>query len=478
MSWPRAPGPREDTPETLLEDLISFYLEGAGEGRLRVCRQATLTSRAQQLLDTGPPLQLYLPEEVAPDSGAPCFAQHIDHKLVRALEFLELVSIHLLLFPWRKEIRSLKTYTGSFAYWVRPVLSEHTLHTLLGRLGYMATSEVEFSLVQAISEEDIKQMVFEIFLTRVACEAVLRTPGRQLLGPGRERVAGPHHGPGSETGLQEALWEAQPGLDPSAGVGAKSALAEHPDARCSLPVTLNQPEVSTAPHGLLTGPLAPLGSLRHASTCSDSEEFLTCYSDLALHRTPLLPWDQPWSSLEGKQLQGPGPGPSPAPGEVAAASGSSGEQPWVPDGASECKGAIVPSQLRQRPRSCLSENSLAPKPDALPDPAALGMDTEPPSTSSEMEELCEHFTHLLRTSTPAGYLRDIPSPRVEEEGQSEPLVGPEPASKGGSPDGKVALLWRSPQASTSWTRAPSAYYVPLKGLEEPVPTRRSYTSHS
>lgn len=371
-----------------------------------------------------------------------------------------------------------QTYTGSFAYWVRPVLSEHTLHTLLGRLGYMATSEVEFSLVQAISEEDTKQMVFEIFLTRVACEAVLRTPGRQLLGPGRERVAGPHHRPGSEMGLQEALWEAQPGLDPSAGVGAKSALAEHPDARCSLPVALNQPEVSTAPHGLLTGPLFPLGSLRHASTCSDSEEFLTCYSDLALHRTPLLPWDQPWSSLEGKQLQGPGPGPSPAPGEVAAASGSSGEQPWVPDGASECKGATVPSQLRQRPRSCLSENSLAPKPDALPDPAALGMDTEPPSTSSEMEELCEHFTHLLRTSTPAGYLRDTPSPRVEEEGQSEPLVGPEPASKGGSPDGKVALLWRSPQASTSWTRAPSAYYVPLKGLEEPVPTRRSYTSHS
>ena len=108
MSWPRAPGPNEDSLETLLEDLISFYLEGAGEGRLGVCRQATLTSRAQQLLDTGPPLQLYLPEEVAPDSGASCSAHRINHKLVRALEFLELVSIHLLLFPWRKEIRSLK----------------------------------------------------------------------------------------------------------------------------------------------------------------------------------------------------------------------------------------------------------------------------------------------------------------------------------------------------------------------------------
>ncbi|XP_055269201.1 protein BEAN1 [Moschus berezovskii] len=436
MSWPWAPGPNEDALETLLEDLISFYLDRAGEGQLGVCRQAALTSRAQQLLDTGPPLQLYLPEEVAPDSGAPCSAQQIDHKLVQALEFLELVSIHLLLFPWRKEIRSLKTYTGSFAYWVRPVLSEHTLHTLLGRLGYVATSEVEFSLVQAISEEDTKQMVFEIFLTRVACEAILRTPGRQLLGPGRERVSRPHHRPGSETGLQETLWEAQPGPDPSAGVGTESALAKHPDAQCSLPVVLNLPEVSTAPQGLLTGPLVPMDSLRRASTRSDSEEFLTCYSDLALHRTPLLPWDQPWSSLEGKQLQGPGTGPSPALGEVAATSGSSSEQPWVPNGASECKGATVSSQLRQRSGPCLSENSLAPKPDALPDLAALGMDTEPPSASSEMDELCEHFTHHLRTSTPAGYLGDTPGPRVEEEGQSEPLVGPEPAREGGSLDGR------------------------------------------
>ena len=59
-----------------------------------------------------------------------------------------------------------QTYTGNFVYWVRPVLSEHTLQTILGRLGYMATSEAEFSLVQAVSEEDTKQIVFEIFLTR------------------------------------------------------------------------------------------------------------------------------------------------------------------------------------------------------------------------------------------------------------------------------------------------------------------------
>lgn len=118
MSRPRPPGPDEDALETLLDDLISYYLDRAGEGRLGVCRQAALTCRAQRLLVTGVPPQLYLPEDVAPDlgtthsQGAPSSAQHICRKLVQALEFLELISVNLLLFPWRKEIRSLKVGTA------------------------------------------------------------------------------------------------------------------------------------------------------------------------------------------------------------------------------------------------------------------------------------------------------------------------------------------------------------------------------
>lgn len=114
MSQPRHAGPREATPETLLGDLISYYQEEAGAGRLRVCRQAALTHRAQQLWDTGAPPQFYLPELVAPNlgtthsQGASSPTQPVCHELVQALEFLELISVNLLLFPWRKEIRSLK----------------------------------------------------------------------------------------------------------------------------------------------------------------------------------------------------------------------------------------------------------------------------------------------------------------------------------------------------------------------------------
>lgn len=120
---PSEPPWTSPNPQTLLRPLLSrcwvthYSLQGAREGRLEVCGQAAPTHRAQQLLGMEGPPHLCLPEDVAPDVGAtyslgvPSPAQHICHKLVRALEFLELISVNLLLCPWRKEIRSLKVST-------------------------------------------------------------------------------------------------------------------------------------------------------------------------------------------------------------------------------------------------------------------------------------------------------------------------------------------------------------------------------
>ncbi|XP_014643926.1 PREDICTED: uncharacterized protein LOC106802026 [Ceratotherium simum simum] len=487
MSRPPSPGPGEAALETLLGDLISYYREGAGEGRLRVCRQAALTHRAQRLLGSVAPPQLYLPEDVASDlgathsRGAPSSAQHVCHKLMQALEILELISANLLLFPWRKEIRSLKTYTGNFVYWVRPVLSEHTLHSILGRLGYVATSEAEFSLVQAISEEDTKQMVFEIFLARVACEAILGTLDGQVLGLGREKLARPHCRHSSERRLgkaQNCLEGARPGPGPSEEVGSERAQPQGPDDQTSLPVALSLPEVSTTLHGPLTGPLVPLGPQRRASTRSDSEEFLTCYSDLVLHRTPLFPKDLPLSGLKGNQHQGPALTPSPPSGEAVTPSGSSGEQPPVLNAAPESRRVTIPSLLCLTPGPQLTGKSLDPEPEAQLELATPGTDTAPPSAPCEMDELCERLSHLLRPPTLAGQPGGFPGPGIEENGQSEPLVGPEPAGEGGSPESGVTGLWGSTQAPSHVREPPSTHYVPPEGLEMPVPTRRRYPSNS
>ncbi|KAL4683061.1 hypothetical protein H8957_006262 [Semnopithecus entellus] len=215
-------------------------------------------------------------------------------------------------------------YTGSFTYWVRSVLSRHTVDTILGRLGYMTTLESEFSLVQAISKEDIKQMVFEIFLARVSCEAVLRTTGTRVLELGTEKLARPHSRHNSEKrlvkpcscleGVQPGPGSGGPQQGPSEGVGSERALAEGTADQRSLPMALSPSEVSTAPNSLPNSSPVPWGPQCHASTCLDSEEVLPCFSDPVLHWMPWFPKDIFLRSLKGNQLPGLALAPGPSSG--------------------------------------------------------------------------------------------------------------------------------------------------------------------
>ncbi|NWI92630.1 SPAT2 protein, partial [Pitta sordida] len=75
--------------------------------------------------------------------------------------------------PWRREIRSLKTFTGNFVYYIQPVLPDDIVKTVLEKIGYVATTATEFSLVKNRNNEETKQTAFEIFLARIECEAIL-----------------------------------------------------------------------------------------------------------------------------------------------------------------------------------------------------------------------------------------------------------------------------------------------------------------
>ncbi|NXC05340.1 SPAT2 protein, partial [Orthonyx spaldingii] len=77
------------------------------------------------------------------------------------------------LCPWRREIRSLKTFTGNFVYYIQPVLPEDIVKAVLEKIGYVATTATEFSLVKKRNNEEMKQTAFEIFLARIECEAIL-----------------------------------------------------------------------------------------------------------------------------------------------------------------------------------------------------------------------------------------------------------------------------------------------------------------
>ncbi|NXP70749.1 SPAT2 protein, partial [Ramphastos sulfuratus] len=102
--------------------------------------------------------------------------------LLRALEVLELLCVNLLLCPWRKEIRSLKTFTGNFVYYIQSVLPDDIVTTVLEKIGYTATTATEFSLVKKRNNEETKQTAFEIFLARIECETILELTSKEKHG--------------------------------------------------------------------------------------------------------------------------------------------------------------------------------------------------------------------------------------------------------------------------------------------------------
>ncbi|NWX25198.1 SPAT2 protein, partial [Notiomystis cincta] len=95
---------------------------------------------------------------------------------------LELLCVNLLLCPWRREIRSLKTFTGNFVYYIQPVLPEDIVKAVLEKIGYVATTATEFSLVKKRNNEETKQTAFEIFLARIECEAILERSSEEERG--------------------------------------------------------------------------------------------------------------------------------------------------------------------------------------------------------------------------------------------------------------------------------------------------------
>ncbi|XP_072136070.1 uncharacterized protein [Mobula birostris] len=90
--------------------------------------------------------------------------------LGKAFELLEMLAVNLYLWPWRKEIKSIKTFTGAFVYFIQPVFAPSDLQEILQKLGYVRQGASEYVISEQVSEEDIGQLGFEFFLARAECE--------------------------------------------------------------------------------------------------------------------------------------------------------------------------------------------------------------------------------------------------------------------------------------------------------------------
>lgn len=95
------------------------------------------------------------------------------HKLYEAIEILETVGINLFLYPWKKEFKTIKTYTGPFVYTVKSKLPEEHIKQILSYMGYDHELGIGYKLKDLVDTTQVKRISFELFLARVECELLL-----------------------------------------------------------------------------------------------------------------------------------------------------------------------------------------------------------------------------------------------------------------------------------------------------------------
>ncbi|XP_073691952.1 uncharacterized protein [Garra rufa] len=155
---------------------LQYYDKVSCEGNLKVCSEPQVTDEARRVL-------LLSEEEPRKRFNTLDFhetlykcAQHRDcprrvHDLKKAAELLELFCVNLFLFPWKKEIKTLKTFTGHFVYYIKPVLP--FAKSILQIIGYHMETDTEYRLSDKFDPDKAKSMGFDLFLARLECEHLL-----------------------------------------------------------------------------------------------------------------------------------------------------------------------------------------------------------------------------------------------------------------------------------------------------------------
>uniref|UniRef100_A0A3Q2DSN1 Uncharacterized LOC107088898 n=1 Tax=Cyprinodon variegatus TaxID=28743 RepID=A0A3Q2DSN1_CYPVA len=184
-------GQEEDhfSRDHLYEDYRSCYLRLGAE--VRPCRDPRLLKRAARFLLRSPDLRATFTVFPFSQAVAERWAEGTDSRkhlmgLIKATEMLETLCINMFLQPWKKEIRSLKTFTGAFVYCLLPVLSCSTIQAILASIGYLPNSDAdksEFTLSAGPDADRALLLGFELLLARVECSHLLDLLVEHQLGP-------------------------------------------------------------------------------------------------------------------------------------------------------------------------------------------------------------------------------------------------------------------------------------------------------
>ncbi|XP_051500863.1 uncharacterized protein si:ch211-189a15.5 [Myxocyprinus asiaticus] len=168
----------DQTPLSLkdvLEKYLQYYDQVWSEGSLKVCSETQVADEARRKLSSEEELRKRFITLDVYQTLHECVQyrdcqRHIQG-FIKALKLLEMFCVNLFMFPWKKEIKTLKTFTGHFVYYIKPILP--FAKSILQSIGYCIETDTEYRLSDNFDTDKAKRMGFDIFLARLECEYLL-----------------------------------------------------------------------------------------------------------------------------------------------------------------------------------------------------------------------------------------------------------------------------------------------------------------
>ncbi|XP_075932743.1 uncharacterized protein LOC142932645 [Anarhichas minor] len=180
----------EVSRQEVYEDYVNHYLQPCPEVR-PCCDPSLLKKAAQYLLREPEPRETFTVFPFYQAVRQDCISQSTYGRkylnaFIKATELLETICVNLFVQPWKKEIKTLKTFTGPFIYCLLPVLSSSTIQSVLGSIGYLPhtdTPQSEYRLSEDANPDRAMLLGYELLLARVECDHLLKILEKDQLGP-------------------------------------------------------------------------------------------------------------------------------------------------------------------------------------------------------------------------------------------------------------------------------------------------------
>ncbi|XP_051884261.1 spermatogenesis associated 2-like [Pristis pectinata] len=103
---------------------------------------------------------------------------NIFKKLIGAFELLEMAAVNLFLYPWRKEFRTIKTFSGAYVYHLKPTICNEDLVRIFKKMGYKLKNNLELEMKDLPDSLQLSRLAFDFFVARIECEILLEVVGK------------------------------------------------------------------------------------------------------------------------------------------------------------------------------------------------------------------------------------------------------------------------------------------------------------